>query len=147
MKSIIKNICAIVIMTFVCLAATESQALHELFRSLDLDKDGKVDRNEFTEDMKRNAFKKLDADNNREISSSEWVSLDSVEELDKHSALFKRLDKDKDRRITFFEFSDYADKHSNIEKAFIGLDKDRNNSLTPDEITVRPVFRMITIYF
>ncbi len=134
-------------MAFVYLAAPESQALHELFRSLDLDKDGKIDRNEFSEDMKRNAFKKLDADDNREITSSEWASLDNVEELDRHSALFKRLDKDKDRRITFFEFSDYADKHSNIEEAFIGLDRDRNNYLAPDEITVRPLFRMITIYF
>jgi Ca2+-binding EF-hand superfamily protein len=147
MKSIIKNISAILIISFVCFLATESQALHELFRSLDMDKDGRVDRNEFSEDMKRNAFKKLDVDDNREITSSEWVSLDNVDELDKHSELFKRLDKDKDRRITFFEFSDYADKHSNIEEAFIGLDRDRNNSLAPDEITVRPLFRMITIYF
>lgn len=147
MKSLKRIMLSLLVFSFVCLAATESRALHELFGDMDLNKDGRVDRNEFSEDMKARAFEKLDVDANREITEAEWISPDTILNQDKHSELFKRVDKDKNRRITFFEFSDYAEENSNIKEAFIGLDKDMNNSLAPDEITVRPVLRMITIYF
>ena len=89
----------------------------------------------------------MDRDQNRELSADEWEGVKDIEEKDRHRELFKRIDADKDRRITFFEFSDYADEHSNIQRAFIGLDKDGSNSLSPDEITMRPIFKWITIKF
>jgi Ca2+-binding EF-hand superfamily protein len=70
-----------------------------------------------------------------------------VEELDKHSEMFQRIDKDKNKGITFLEFSDYADRYSNIDEAFMGLDKNGNNSIEPDEMNVRPLFKWITIRF
>lgn len=147
MKAQKKIIVSFLVIAFVFFAAIESKALRNLFEDMDLNKDGRVDRSEFSEDMKIKAFEKLDVDRNKEITEGEWVSPETILDQDKHSELFKRIDKDKSRRITFFEFSDYAEEDSNIEDAFIGLDKDMNNSLAPDEITVRPVFRMITIYF
>lgn len=147
MKAQKKIIVSFLVIAFVFFAATESKALQNLFEDMDLNKDGRVDRSEFSEDMKKKAFEKLDVDKNREITEAEWISPETILDQDKHSELFKRIDKDKNRRITFFEFSDYAEEDSNIEDAFIGLDKDMNNSLTPEEITIRPVFRMITIYF
>jgi Ca2+-binding EF-hand superfamily protein len=66
---------------------------------------------------------------------------------EKHVVKFESLDKDKDRKISFFEYSDYSDKEFNLKEAFMGLDKDDNNYLTPDEITVRPCLKMITIKF
>lgn len=147
MKSLKRIMLGLLVFSFVFFAATESKALQNLFEDMDLNKDGRVDRSEFSEDMKIKAFEKLDVDKNREITEAEWISPETILDQDKHSELFKRIDKDKSRRITFFEFSDYAEEDSNIEDAFIGLDKDMNNSLTPEEITIRPVFRMITIYF
>ena len=147
MRSATKHILCFMIIVFVCFSASESKALHELFKNLDLNKDGKVDRSEFSEDMKKEAFSKLDKDQNREITYEEWQGSGSLEELDKHSEMFKRIDKDTNKGITFFEFSDYADRYSNIEEAFMGLDKDHNNSISPDEMNVRPVLKWITIRF
>jgi len=147
MKSTIRIIFGLLVIVFVSFMASESSALHEAFKDLDLNKDGKVDRNEFSESMKKAEFNKLDKDQSGEITSEELEGVYSGAELDRHNEEFKRMDKDKNKGITFFEFSDYADRNSNIEEAFIGLDKDRNNSLEPDEINVRPVLKWITIRF
>jgi Ca2+-binding EF-hand superfamily protein len=147
MKSPTKYVLCFMMIVAVGLFASEGHALHELFRSLDLNKDGKIDRNEFSEDMKKEAFSKLDKDKNGVISSEEWENNDDVPELDKKNELFKRMDKNKNKGITFFEFSDYADRHSNINEAFMGLDRNGNNSIEPDEMTVRPLFKWLTIRF
>lgn len=129
------------------LFVSKSYAVHELFKSIDENRDGKINQEEFSKEMKDNVFNKLDNNNNKAISEAEWMSIEGVLETEKHGELFRRIDKDKDKRITFFEFSNYADKHSNLEEAFIRLDKDENNSLSPDEITARPLFKMLTIKF
>jgi len=134
----------IVITTF---GLSDSNAVHELFKSIDKNADGKINQEEFSEDMEEQAFERLDVNNNKNISMKEWESLDTIPDKKKHMELFERMDKDRDKRISFFEFSDYAERHSNVEEAFMGLDKDRNNSLSPDEMTVRPLFKMITIRF
>ncbi len=126
---------------------SKSDAVHELFKSIDENADGKINKKEFSKDMKEYVFEEIDNNNNNAVSNEEWLSIDGVLETEKHQELFQRIDRDKDKRITFFEFSDYAEKHSNLEKAFIGLDKDGSNSLSPDEITVRPLFKMLTIRF
>jgi Ca2+-binding EF-hand superfamily protein len=132
---------------FLLAGVPETMALHEFFRSIDVDTDGKVTIKEFSEDMKQNAFNDADADRNKSISIEEWRKLHSEKDAGGHMKLFESMDKNRDRRISFFEFSDYAERHSNIEEAFMGLDKDRNNSLSPDELTVRPLFKWITIRF
>ena len=126
---------------------SRSYAVHELFKSIDGNTDGKINQEELSKDMKDYVFDELDNNSNKAISKTEWMSIEGVLETEKHEELFRRIDKDKDKKITFFEFSDYADKHSNLKEAFIRLDKDENNSLSPDEITARPLFKMITIKF
>ena len=128
-------------------ALSVSNAEHELFKAMDENGDGKITIGEFNEDMKEQAFEKLDADHDKTIEKEEWNGHEEISDEEQHVELFERIDKDEDRRINFFEFSDYADKKSNIDEAFIGLDKDGSNSLSPDEITVRPLFKMITIKF
>lgn len=147
MKNALRLIFSLIVMVFFILTASESQALHDLFKSLDLNEDGKVDRDEFSEDMKENAFHRLDTNHDNEISEEEWNSVANIPEIQKHREMFRQIDRDSDRRIKFFEFSDYAERHANIEEAFTGLDKDGSNSLSPDEISVRPLFKMITIHF
>lgn len=138
---------AAIVVCVVMLGVSESMAVHDLFKSIDSDTDGRVSEKEFSEDMNENAFDRIDVDKNKMISMQEWEPLAEVTNKKKHMELFESIDRDRDRRISFLEFSDYAERHSNIEEAFIGLDKDRNNSLSPDEITVRPLFKMITIRF
>jgi Ca2+-binding EF-hand superfamily protein len=128
-------------------ALPDSYAVHELFKSIDKNRDGKVTLREFREDMKEHAFERLDEDDDQMIGKEEWKSLNNISDREKHVNLFEQVDKNKDRRINFFEFSNYADEKSNIYEAFMGLDKDGSNNLSPDEITVRPLFKMITIRF
>lgn len=147
MKSIRKFIMALITASFIIFSSSESSALHELFRSLDLNRDGMVDRNEFSEDMKKEAFNRGDTDKDGVMSYEEWKMLYGIQEPDTYDEMFRRMDKDTSRGLTFFEFSDYADRHSNIDEAFMGLDKNGNNSIEPDELTVRPLFKWITIRF
>lgn len=142
-----KYILCFLVIIFISFAVSDSSAMHDSFKSLDINKDGRIDRNEFSEEMKKESFSEMDKDQNREISYEEWKRLYSLEEPEMHSEMFRRIDKDKNKGITFLEFSDYADRYSNIEEAFIGLDKDRNNSIEPDEINVRPVLKWITVRF
>lgn len=143
----ITRITAIFLCTFFLLGLSRAVALHELFKSIDVDTDGKVSVKEFSDDMKRNAFEQMDADRDKTISAEEWERAAGMESSKKRFELFESMDRDHDRGINFLEFSDYAERHSNIEEAFMGLDKDRNNSLSPDELTIRPIFKLITFRF
>jgi Ca2+-binding EF-hand superfamily protein len=137
----------VAVIAFSGLVRSESLAVHELFKSIDRNRDSKVDRQEFSEDVKKHAFEKLDKDSNASITYEEWDNSLYITDEEKHTRLFQRFDKDRDRIITFLEFSDYATRDSNLEEVFIGLDRDRNNFLTPDELTMRPHIRFITIRF
>ena len=125
----------------------DGNAVHELFESMDKNRDGEISQKEFRDNMERDAFEKLDTDNDQVIEEEEWTSLEHVSEWEGNIEFFEGIDKDKDRRINFFEFSDYADRKSNLDEAFMGLDKDGSNSISPDEITTRPLFKMLTIKF
>lgn len=135
---------SVMLILSVALAST-GYATDNVFKSFDRNKDGRISREEFDEDMKGTTFGRLDSDSDKYISLSEWKSLNNVTDEKKHMELFGKIDRDKDKKINFFEYSDYADMHSNIYQAFIGLDKDGSDYLSPDEITLRPLFRMITI--
>lgn len=136
-----------VMIIVVLLGVSKSPALHELFKEMDKNADGIIDRDEMSGDMKEHAFEGIDTDKNRAISEEEWRRMADVQHRKELGDIFRRIDRDRDRRITFFEFSDYAEKNSNIYEAFMGLDKDGSNSLSPDEITVRPLFRMLNMKF
>lgn len=145
--TMLKIILGVIVIAMVSLGASKSEALHEDFKSLDTNNDGKVDRQEFSDDMKKSVFEELDADKDNEVTESEWGSASDIAEAKEHESIFSKMDSNSDSRITFFEFSDYAEDNSNIEKAFMGLDIDRNNFLSPDEVSSRPVLRLITVHF
>ncbi|MDO8282253.1 MAG: EF-hand domain-containing protein [Thermodesulfovibrionia bacterium] len=146
-RATVKIILGILVIAIMSLGASRSEALHEYFKSLDINNDGKVDLQEFSGEMKKQVFDELDADKNKEVTESEWGSVPDITEEKEHESVFKKIDRDTDSRITFFEFSDYAESNSNIMKAFMGLDMDKNNLLSPDEVSSRPMFRLITVHF
>jgi Ca2+-binding EF-hand superfamily protein len=122
-------------------------AMHPVFEKADTNKDGKVDRAELKEYMKEDAFEKLDKDSDKRISEAEWSRADDVLEIEEYKGSFKGMDRDKNWKISYPEFSNYLEKYSNVEDAFMIMDKNKDNSLAPEEIDYVPSFRWITIHF
>jgi Ca2+-binding EF-hand superfamily protein len=122
-------------------------AMHNLFNEMDVNRDGKVSLEEFSKNMERDAFNKLDKNKDGFITPEEWVGTDFIEDKEKGREIFRAMDKNAKKRISFLDFSNYADKYSNIEEAFMVQDKDKDGALSPDEITLRPLFRLITVRY
>ncbi len=137
----------IMVSVLVVFWAGEAGAVHNLFKEMDTNHDSKVDREEFAKDMEMTAFDKLDADKDGFITREEWRKMDYIEDLGKSHEVFKYADRNADKRISFPEFSEYAKKYSNIEEAFMTLDKDKDDSLSFDEVTLRPLFRLFIIRY
>jgi Ca2+-binding EF-hand superfamily protein len=122
-------------------------ALHPIFEKADTNKDGKVVREELERYMKEDAYEKLDTDKDNVISGAEWNKADDVLEIKEYKETFKVIDKNKNWKISYPEFSNYLDKYSNIDDAFMILDKNGDNILASEEIDYVPSFRLITIHF
>ncbi len=122
-------------------------ALHPIFEKADTNKDGKVDRVELERYMKEDAYKKLDRDGDNIISGAEWNRADDVLEIEEYKESFKSIDRDKNWKISYPEFSNYLDKYSNLQDAFMALDKNGDNAIASEEIDYVPRFRLITIHF
>jgi Ca2+-binding EF-hand superfamily protein len=143
MKHIILKIIAL---SFIAVfQAAIAGAVHDLFRTMDTDNSGSVSREEFSRYMEKDAFDRLDADKNGILTMDEWKKMDYLAEGDKQPEVFRHVDKNANKKISFPEFTNYADKYSNIEEAFMTMDKNKDGSLSPDEVTLRPLFRLITI--
>ncbi|UCD36360.1 MAG: EF-hand domain-containing protein [Nitrospiraceae bacterium] len=122
-------------------------ANHPLFDEVDTNKDGRIDREELASYMKKNAFDELDSDRNEGLTAAEWEGAHYLIDEEQHRNIFRSLDRDRDERISYPEFQNYIEKYSNIEDAFMVMDKDKDGALAPDEITYIPAFRLITIHY
>ena len=131
----------------IVLLVTYTSAMHDLFNEMDLNQDGKVSLEEFSHDMENSAFNRLDKNKDGFITPKEWSAVDLIEEKEKAQEVFQAIDKKANKRISYPDFKNYADKYSNLEEAFMILDKNKDGSLSPDEVTLRPLFRLITIHY
>ena len=131
----------------IVLLVNYTSAMHDLFNEIDVNQDGKVSLEEFVHDMEKSAFDRLDKNKDGFITPIEWSGTDLIEEKEKAQEVFQAIDKKANKRISYPDFTNYADKYSNLEEAFMILDKNKDGSLSPDEITLRPLFRLITIHY
>lgn len=127
--------------------APASEALHDLFQTMDANRDGRIDREEFSRNMVEFVFNKIDDNNSGAIARNEWDILQDIEDREKHDQLYSSMDSDKNSLISMSEFAHYAQIHSNMYESFTTLDVDQNNLLSPEEIPVRPPFMMVTLQF
>ena len=115
-----------------------------VFQSADTNSDGRVSQTEFAGHIKKSTFEKLDTDNDGMITLEEWKAADLSPEAQKN---FEAMDKDRNGRISYPEFSDMADWKSALNDSFKSLDRDRDSHLAPDELTGRPMFRLLSVNF
>lgn len=125
-------------------ARAQTNATLAVFKSADTNSDGRVSQTEFAGHIKKSTFDKLDANKDGMISLEEWKTVDLSPEAEKH---FAAMDKDRNGRISYPEFSDAADWKSALNDSFKSLDRDRDSHLAPDELTGRPMFRLLSVDF
>lgn len=115
-----------------------------VFQSADTNSDGRVSQAEFDRHAKTSTFKRLDQDKDGMIVLEEWKAVDLSPEAQKH---FEAMDKDRNGKISSSEFSDTTHWKSTLNDSFKLLDRDRDSHLAPDELTGRPMFRLLSVDF
>ncbi|MBU0714486.1 MAG: EF-hand domain-containing protein [Verrucomicrobia bacterium] len=125
-------------------ARAQTNATLTFFQSADTNSDGQVSQAEFAGHAKTSTFERLDQDKDGMITLEEWKAVNHSPEAEKH---FEAMDKDRNGRISYPEFSDTADWKSALNDSFKSLDRDRDSNLTPDELTGRPMFRLLSVDF
>ena len=125
-------------------ARAQTNAPLTVFQSADTNSDGRVSQAEFAGHLKKSTFEKLDTNKDGVIALEEWKAVDHSPEAEKH---FEAMDKDHNGRISYLEFSGAADWKSALNDSFKSLDRDRDSNLTPDELTGRPMFRLLSVDF
>ena len=115
-----------------------------VFQSADTNSDGRVSQAEFDCHAKTSTFKRLDQDKDGMIVLEEWKAVDLSPEAQKH---FEAMDKDRNGKISSSEFSDTTHWKSTLNDSFKLLDRDRDSHLAPDELTGRPMFRLLSVDF
>ena len=121
-----------------------TNAAPTFFKSADTNSDGRMSQTEFAGHIKKVTFEKLDANKDGLITLPEWKTVDLSPEAQKH---FEAMDKDRNGRISYPEFSGVADWKSALNDSFKLLDRDRDSHLAPDELTGRPMFRFLSVDF
>lgn len=114
------------------------------FQAADTNRNGKITLDEFSQHVKQEAFKNIDRNGDKKIDRKEWKAAVPSPRAESD---FESVDKNRDKAVSFLEFSAKADKNYNYEEIFNALDRDRDGSLAPDEFNARPAFTIFSIKF
>ena len=66
------NLKSVMLACLLIILATVAGAEQQMFEKVDKDKDGKINREEFSQYMKESAFEKLDNNRDEGITEAEW---------------------------------------------------------------------------
>ncbi len=125
-------------------AAPTGVAAAGVFKSADTNSDGRVSQDEYARSAKAVAFDRLDRNMDGLITLDEWKAEDHSP---KAAAHFAALDKDRNGRVSYLEFSNQVKWQSVLKDSFKSLDRDSDGNLTSDELTKHPVVPLISIGF
>ena len=123
---------------------TKQPAQLSSFKKVDADSDGKIAHHELSKGMKQISFEQMDKNNDHVIDWDEWMSQNDSTEAKTN---FAAIDKNRDKKISFPEFSNSAETSVNFNEMFSTLDKDNDGGITPDEFSTRPTFTILSIRF
>ncbi len=125
-----------------CSAQTNDAKI--VFRAADTNLDGKVTLDEFKQQAKQESFKNIDKNGDGKVDSNEWKAAAPSPQAESH---FEAMDKDRDKNVSFLDFSERADKLYNYDEMFNSLDRNRDGNLSPDEYNARPAATIFMIKF
>jgi Ca2+-binding EF-hand superfamily protein len=124
--------------------AVQTNDVKIAFHAADTNQDGKITVHEFKQYVKQEGFKNIDRDGDKKIDSHEWKAAAPSPGQDSN---FEAVDKDRDKTVSFLEFSERLDKNYNYNEVFNSLDRNRDGSLAPDEFNARPAFNILSVKF
>ncbi len=114
------------------------------FQAADTNADGKVTCAEMTAAACREAFARIDRNGDKAVTPEEWAAADKRPGARER---FDAIDRNKDAQITFLEFSETARKAADHDRAFTVLDKNADGTLSRDEYSGHPHFKLFSIQF
>lgn len=128
---------------FSCCAA-QTNDLKNAFQAADTNRDEQISLDEFKQHAKEEAFKNIDQNGDKKIDRKEWKT---AVPSPRTEGDFESIDKDRDKTVSFLEFSEKTGKNYNYDEVFKALDRNRDGSLAPDEFNARPAFNILSIRF
>jgi len=139
---------AVSVLVVLCLsgcAFTESQAQTAgLFETLDVNRDGQVTRNEFSQGMKLRVFKAIDRNADGQITWEEWQKVDTGPKAREH---FDAMDTKKTGKVTYEDFLQASGAYMDADDVYISLDTSRDGLLSRGETTGFKGVRLFTVRF
>ena len=139
---------AVSVLVVLCLsgcAFTESQAQTAgLFETLDVNRDGQVTRNEFSQGMKLRVFKAIDRNADGQITWEEWQKVDTSPKAREH---FDAMDTKKTGKVTYEDFLQASGAYMDTDDVYISLDTSRDGLLSRGETTGFKGVKLFTVRF
>ena len=113
------------------LLALASCNSNRAFDAVDANDNRRISSDEFVAHVQRSAFDEIDTDGNVFLDSDEWKMAETTNEPRKR---FARLDTNRDGRLSFKEFSSAPKKSRTLKRIFGTADRDSDGYLTPEEL-------------
>ena len=117
--------------TLVFLLALASCNSNRVFDRVDANDNSRISSDEFVAHVQRSAFDEIDTDGDTFLDSNEWKVAETANQPKKRYA---RLDKNRDGKLSYEEFSSAPQKSRTLKRIFGTADKNDDGWLTQEEL-------------